>query len=149
MTAWGPVAKSTLLSSLFREEEGFKVAGDDLPAGYHSALRTPSCKTWRCSLGGRCGCPPCCWRSGTGSTEPFAPANGASIIYAQLGHAVLPHRSKATLTSGRRFTCDIWRLLIRRPTSNVMNYISRRSIMRKITGSPTFDIFNIAVANPI
>ncbi|TGD17320.1 hypothetical protein C9F10_25600, partial [Salmonella enterica subsp. enterica serovar Poona] len=130
---------------LFRE--GFKVAGDDLLLdiiqrcvlpSLQSALQRAGVTDAAALLATLFG------DSGRIDTQAILRQQTALQLFMPLGHAVLSAWEQSDINdpfAGLHATFGD--LLIRRPTSNVMNYIQQAIDHALPSGSPTFDIFNV------
>ncbi|EEJ6746896.1 hypothetical protein AI17_003878, partial [Salmonella enterica subsp. enterica serovar Oslo] len=130
---------------LFRE--GFKVAGDDLLldiiqrcvlSSLQTALQRAGVTDAAALLATLFG------DSGRIDTQAILRQQTALQLFMPLGHAVLSAWEQSDINdpfAGLHATFGD--LLIRRPTSNVMNYIQQAIDHALPSGSPTFDIFNV------
>ncbi|EBU8281379.1 hypothetical protein DLL84_24130, partial [Salmonella enterica subsp. enterica serovar Senneville] len=130
---------------LFRE--GFKVAGDDLLLDIIQRCVLPSLQTalQRAGVTDAAALLATLFGdSGRIDTQAILRQQTALQLFMPLGHAVLSAWEQSDINdpfSGLHATFGD--LLIRRPTSNVMNYIQQAIDHALPSGSPTFDIFNV------
>ncbi len=130
---------------LFRE--GFKVAGDDLLLDIIQRCVLPSLQTalQRAGVTDAAALLATLFGdSGRIDTQAILRQQTALQLFMPLGHAVLSAREQSDINdpfAGLHATFGD--LLIRRPTSNVMNYIQQAIDHALPSGSPTFDIFNV------
>ncbi|ECM1744434.1 virulence factor SrfB, partial [Salmonella enterica subsp. enterica serovar Typhimurium] len=130
---------------LFRE--GFKVAGDDLLLDIIQRCVLPSLQTalQRAGVTDAAALLATLFGdSGRIDTQAILRQQTALQLFMPLGHAVLSAWEQSDINdpfAGLHATFGD--LLIRRPTSNVMNYIQQAIDHALPSGSPTFDIFNV------
>ncbi|EDU9863140.1 hypothetical protein YN18_004353, partial [Salmonella enterica subsp. enterica] len=130
---------------LFRE--GFKVAGDDLLLDIIQRCVLPSLQTalQRAGVTDAAALLATLFGdSGRIDTQAILRQQTALQLFMPLGHAVLSSWEQSDINdpfAGLHATFGD--LLIRRPTSNVMNYIQQAIDHALPSGSPTFDIFNV------
>ncbi|HCI3305669.1 TPA: virulence factor SrfB, partial [Salmonella enterica] len=130
---------------LFRE--GFKVAGDDLLLDIIQRCVLPSLQTalQRAGVTDAAALLATLFGdSGRIETQAILRQQTALQLFMPLGHAVLSAWEQSDINdpfAGLHATFGD--LLIRRPTSNVMNYIQQAIDHALPSGSPTFDIFNV------
>ncbi|EDW3841708.1 hypothetical protein YL29_003347, partial [Salmonella enterica subsp. enterica] len=130
---------------LFRE--GFKVAGDDLLLDIIQRCILPSLQTalQRAGVTDAAALLATLFGdSGRIDTQAILRQQTALQLFMPLGHAVLSAWEQSDINdpfAGLHATFGD--LLIRRPTSNVMNYIQQAIDHALPSGSPTFDIFNV------
>ncbi|EDR7355103.1 hypothetical protein XL81_003394, partial [Salmonella enterica subsp. enterica] len=130
---------------LFRE--GFKVAGDDLLLDIIQRCVLPSLQTALQRVGvtdAAALLATLFGDSGRIDTQAILRQQTALQLFMPLGHAVLSAWEQSDINdpfAGLHATFGD--LLIRRPTSNVMNYIQQAIDHALPSGSPTFDIFNV------
>ncbi|EAQ6184990.1 hypothetical protein AIW17_07980, partial [Salmonella enterica] len=130
---------------LFRE--GFKVAGDDLLLDIIQRCVLPSLQTalQRAGVTDAAALLATLFGdSGRIDTQAILRQQTALQLFMPLGHAVLSAWEQSDINdpfAGLHATFGD--LLIRRPTSNVMNYIQQALDHALPSGSPTFDIFNV------
>ncbi|EDV9391426.1 hypothetical protein YP94_004479, partial [Salmonella enterica subsp. enterica] len=130
---------------LFRE--GFKVAGDDLLLDIIQRCVLPSLQTALQRAGvtdATALLATLFGDSGRIDTQAILRQQTALQLFMPLGHAVLSAWEQSDINdpfAGLHATFGD--LLIRRPTSNVMNYIQQAIDHALPSGSPTFDIFNV------
>ncbi|EEJ0118846.1 hypothetical protein ZK83_001763, partial [Salmonella enterica subsp. enterica] len=130
---------------LFRE--GFKVAGDDLLLDIIQRCVLPSLQTalQRAGVTDAAALLATLFGdSGRIDTQAILRQQTALQLFMPLGHAVLSAWEQSDINdpfAGLHAT--LGDLLIRRPTSNVMNYIQQAIDHALPSGSPTFDIFNV------
>ncbi|ECJ4007165.1 hypothetical protein ZF76_16050, partial [Salmonella enterica subsp. enterica] len=130
---------------LFRE--GFKVAGDDLLLDIIQRCVLPSLQTalQRAGVTDAAALLATLFSdSGRIDTQAILRQQTALQLFMPLGHAVLSAWEQSDINdpfAGLHATFGD--LLIRRPTSNVMNYIQQAIDHALPSGSPTFDIFNV------
>ncbi|EBO3251269.1 hypothetical protein ZU91_05600, partial [Salmonella enterica subsp. enterica serovar Tennessee] len=130
---------------LFRE--GFKVAGDDLLLDIIQRYVLPSLQTalQRAGVTDAAALLATLFGdSGRIDTQAILRQQTALQLFMPLGHAVLSAWEQSDINdpfAGLHATFGD--LLIRRPTSNVMNYIQQAIDHALPSGSPTFDIFNV------
>ncbi|ENH3568187.1 virulence factor SrfB, partial [Salmonella enterica] len=130
---------------LFRE--GFKVAGDDLLLDIIQRCVLPSLQTalQRAGVTDAAALLATLFGdSGRIDTQAILRQQTALQLFMPLGHAVLSAWEQSDINdpfAGLHATFGD--LLIRRPTSNVMNYIQQAIDHALPSGSPIFDIFNV------
>ncbi|EDW6497142.1 hypothetical protein XT60_000626, partial [Salmonella enterica subsp. enterica serovar Oranienburg] len=130
---------------LFRE--GFKVAGDDLLLDIIQHCVLPSLQTalQRAGVTDAAALLATLFSdSGRIDTQAILRQQTALQLFMPLGHAVLSAWEQSDINdpfAGLHATFGD--LLLRRPTSNVMNYIQQAIDHALPSGSPTFDIFNV------
>ncbi|WP_254305377.1 virulence factor SrfB, partial [Salmonella enterica] len=130
---------------LFRE--GFKVAGDDLLLDIIQRCVLPSLQTalQRAGVTDAAALLATLFGdSGRIDTQAILRQQTALQLFMPLGHAVLSAWEQSDINdpfAGLHATFGD--LLLRRPTSNVMNYIQQAIDHALPSGSPTFDIFNV------
>ncbi|EDW4825043.1 hypothetical protein AVE22_001103, partial [Salmonella enterica subsp. enterica] len=130
---------------LFRE--GFKVAGDDLLLDIIQHCVLPSLQTalQRAGVTDAAALLATLFGdSGRIDTQAILRQQTALQLFMPLGHAVLSAWEQSDINdpfAGLHATFGD--LLLRRPTSNVMNYIQQAIDHALPSGSPTFDIFNV------
>ncbi len=129
---------------LFRE--GFKVAGDDLLLDIIQRCVLPSCKR-RCN-GQALRMPPPCWRPYLAIRDelilrPFCASKRRCNYLCRWATRYFPPEQSDINDPFAGLHATFGDLLIRRPTSNVMNYIQQAIDHALPSGSPTFDIFNV------
>ncbi|HDI5797909.1 TPA: virulence factor SrfB, partial [Salmonella enterica subsp. enterica serovar Choleraesuis] len=130
---------------LFRE--GFKVAGDDLLLDIIQRCVLPSLQTalQRAGVTDAAALLATLFGdSGRIDTQAILRQQTALQLFMPLSHAVLSAWEQSDINdpfAGLHATFGD--LLIRRPTSNVMNYIQQAIDHALPSGSPTFDIFNV------
>ncbi|ELI9456610.1 virulence factor SrfB, partial [Salmonella enterica] len=130
---------------LFRE--GFKVAGDDLLLDIIQRCVLPSLQTalQRAGVTDAAALLATLFGdSGRIDTQAILRQQTALQLFMPLGHAVLSAWEQSDINDPfASLHATFGDLLIRRPTSNVMNYIQQAIDHALPSGSPTFDIFNV------
>lgn len=130
---------------LFRE--GFKVAGDDLLLDIIQRCVLPSLQTALQGAGvtdAAALLATLFGDSGRIDTQAILRQQTALQLFMPLGHAILSAWEQSDINdpfAGLHATFGD--LLIRRPTSNVMNYIQQAIDHALPSGSPAFDVFNV------